>query len=286
VDRLRAAPIRVRCFGAGAAWYGDRLLEIADPELLLLLAVHPVTGIQNEALADMLWEESPPDTGRALRKARYNLCTELRRLAPEVTADPADPLPGNQTHGEKFIWLDTSIVSSDVHEFTELLNFAEKENLEPAAAIEVYEAALALYKGDLLDGPNVPSYRWMYDEDPQIALTLRSDLRRRHKETRVRLAELLAQGNEAALARAEELYSGSCAEDPEDERLWTALFRIHERTGSVLGLKGAVHRLRGALAELDSDGVTDIDSVPLPPNLDRVVEAIRSGIDSSGASRS
>jgi hypothetical protein len=59
--------------------------------------------------------------------------------------------------------------------------------------------------------------------------------------------------------------------------------RIHERTGSVLGLKSAVNRLRGALAELDADGVTDINSVPLPPNLDRIVEAIRSRIDSNGA---
>jgi hypothetical protein len=80
----------------------------------------------------------------------------------------------------------------------------------------MYEAALALYRGDLLDGPNVPSYRWLYDEDPQIALTLRSDYRRRHKETRMRLAELLAQGPDPALTRPEELYSALCAEDPEE----------------------------------------------------------------------
>jgi DNA-binding SARP family transcriptional activator len=277
VDRLRAAPIRVRCFGAGEAWHGDRLLEIADPELLLLLAVHPVAGIRSEALADMLWGDKVPDDIRAaLRKERFNLRGELRRLVPDLAADP---LPGNQTHGENVVCLDTSLVSSDVQEFTELLNYAEKEKLEPAAAIEVYEAALGLYRGDLLDSTNVFSYRWMYNEDPQIALMLRSDLRRRHKETRLRLAELLAQGPEASLARAEELYSDLCAEDPENERLWTALFRIHERTGSVLGLKGAVNRLRGALAELGADGVSDINSVPLPPNLDRIVEAIRSRIE-------
>jgi hypothetical protein len=86
-------------------------------------------------------------------------------------------------------------------------------------------------------------YRWMYDVYPKVAVMLRSDYRRRHKETRLRLAELLAQGPEAGLSRAEELYSSLCGEDPEDERLWTALFRIHERTGSALGLKAAVHRL-------------------------------------------
>ena len=164
----------MRCFGAGEAWHGDRLLEIADPELLLLLAVHPVTGIRSEALADMLWGDKVPDDIRAaLRKERFMLRGELRRLVPDLAADP---LPGNQTHGENVVCLDTSLVSSDVHEFTELLNYAEKEKLEPAAAIEVYEAALGLYRGDLLDSTNVFNYRWMYNEDPQIALMLRSDL--------------------------------------------------------------------------------------------------------------
>ena len=84
---------------------------------------------------------------------------------------------------------------------------------------------------------------------------------------------------EAGLARAEELYVGLCAESPEDERLWTALFRIHERTGSAMGLESAVRRLRTALVELGADEAADIDSVPLPPNLDRLVQQIRQRID-------
>jgi hypothetical protein len=42
-----------------------------------------------------------------------------------------------------------------------------------------------------------------------------------------------------------------------------------------------VRRLRRALAELGTDGVTEMDSVTLPPNLDRIVQAIRSRIDSA-----
>ena len=118
----------------------------------------------------------------------------------------------------------------------------------------------------------------MYDADPQVALTLRSDFRRRHKEVRLRLAQLLADGPDAGLARAEELYVGLCAESPEDEHLWTALFRIHERTGSMLGLDSAVRRLRAALVEFGTDEAADIDSVPLPPNLDRLVQQIRQRI--------
>jgi hypothetical protein len=44
------------------------------------------------------------------------------------------------------------------------------------AGIDVLEAAVSLYRGDLLDGPDVPTYRWLYDEDPQVALMLRSEL--------------------------------------------------------------------------------------------------------------
>jgi len=125
------------------------------------------------------------------------------------------------------------------------------------------------------------NYRWVYNADPQIGLMRRSDLRRQHKEARLMLAGLLAEGPESGLARAEELYAGLCGEDLENERLWTALFRIHERTGSSLGLESAVRRLRGAQIELGTTSVTDIDRVPLPPNLDRLVQRIRQRIGST-----
>jgi hypothetical protein len=122
----------------------------------------------------------------------------------------------------------------------------------------------------------------MFDAGPQVGLFLRSDYRRRHKDARLRLADLLANGPEAGLNRAEELYSGLCAEEPESEQLWTALFRIHERTGSALGLESAVRRLRAALVELGASQAADVDSVPLPRNLDQLVQQIRQRIESGG----
>src|SRR3979490_2157127 len=65
--------------------------------------------------------------------------------------------------------------------------------------------------------PTMLNYRWMYDEDPQIGLMLRSDFRSRHKDARLKLAGLLADGPESGLARAEELYSGLCGEDLEND---------------------------------------------------------------------
>ena len=88
LQRLRAAPVRVRCFGARSVWHGDRQLEIADTELLLLLAAHPISGIKNESVSDMLWEEEPSDPSAALRKRRYRLRDELRRAVAELSGDP------------------------------------------------------------------------------------------------------------------------------------------------------------------------------------------------------
>jgi len=277
--QLRAAPVRVRCFGAREVWSGDRLLHIGDPELLLLLGIHPITGIQSEAVVDALFDEEPTDGRRALRQRCFRLRRALRREVPDLKGDP---LPADASHGERVVSLDSTLVSSDVHEFLELLECARR--LPREAAIEAYGAALALYKGDLLDSSDMASYRWMYDEGPQVSLTLCSDYRRREREARLHLAGLLAEGETTELARAAELYTSLCAEDPEDERLWTALFRVHERAGSSLGLESAVRRLRAALAELMPEDL-DIETVPLPPNLEQLVQQIRGRIG-SGAARS
>jgi hypothetical protein len=281
LTKLRAAPLRVRCFGAGEVWYGDRLLELGNPELLLVFSVHPIKGITNEALAEMLtWKKFPSDINAGLRTRRYDLRQELYRLVPELEGQ-GDPLPGDEYQGEKVIALDPSLVASDVHEFTLLLEIARK--LEPAAAIEAYEAAIGLYGGDLLDSPAVPKYRWLYDEHPQVALTFRADYQAKHKEARLRLAELLVNGPEDGLGRAEELYSGLCAENLDDQRFWIGLFRIHERTGSSVGLEGVVRHYRKAQLELGTTDVTDIDRVPLPLSLERIVNDIRSRIGGGAA---
>jgi nucleoid-associated protein YgaU len=268
LEKLLSAPIRVCCFGARDVWYGDQVLDLRDTELLVLLAAHPVRGIQSEALVDMLWEEELTDPERALRVRRSRSRKELRGLVPELVGDP---FPGDSAHGERVVIMNPQWIASDVHEFLELLRCAGK--LDSAGAIEAYEQALALYRGDLLDAADIPNSRWMYD-GPQIALTLRSDYRRQHHDARLRLAELRASGPESGLVRAEELYSALCAEEPEDERLWTALFRVYERGGNALGLESSVRKLRSTLAEL-APGEPNVETFPLPAKLDTLVTQIR-----------
>jgi LysM domain/Bacterial transcriptional activator domain len=286
LQQLRAAPLRVRCFGAREVWYRDRLLwpngeAEADTswELLLLLAVHRVTGVQSETLVDMLWgEETPKDPARALRQRRWRGREELRRLAPDIVGEP---MPTDASRGTSQVYaLNPAVVASDVHHFLELLDRAR--TLPPTDAIQAYEEALALYRGDLLDASDVPTYPWLYD-GAEIALTLRSDYRRQHHDARLHLADLLGVGPVAGLPQAVTLYAGLCAEDPEDERLWTALFRIHERAEDILGFDNSVRRLRAALAEL-SPGDEDPEAIALPPNLDREVRRIRAAISRGAVS--
>ena len=208
----------------------------------------------SESVADMLWDEHrmPPDPPASVRKERSRLRKTLQRLVPDA---PSDPLPGNPYKGEKIVVLDPAVVASDIHEFVELLNVAR--GLGRTDAIEAYEAALALYRGDLLDASDMRKYRWMYDADPQIALDRRAELRALHRDARLKLAGLLAECPESGLARAEQLYTELCGEELDNEHLWTALFRIYERTENSLGLESAVRRFRDAQVELSTSDVND-----------------------------
>jgi hypothetical protein len=102
------------------------------------------------------------------------------------------------SHGERVVTMNPDVISSDVHEFLELLTCAR--TLDGPEAIQAYEEALSLYEGDLLDRADVPNYRWMYD-NAQIALTLRSDYQRMQRDARLHLADLLGAGHVSGLAR-------------------------------------------------------------------------------------
>ena len=141
----------------------------------------------------------------------------------------------------------------------------------PPRTLEAYEAALELYGGDLLERPDVPPYRWM-DEGPRL-VDLRVKYAALERQARRRLADLLAAGPEAGLARAEELYIGLAEDDPLDHRLWEALARLHERRNDLLGLEASMRRLRSALVELGEGD--DPERVIVPPALERVFTEVR-----------
>ncbi len=107
-----------------------------DQALLAVLALAPGTAHSRDKLAGLLWSD------RGDPHARDSLKHALARLRPALgTADDAALVVGRQS-----VRLEPSALAVDVAAFERLLGQGTAEALE---------AALALYRGDLLDGISV-----------------------------------------------------------------------------------------------------------------------------------
>ena len=235
-------------------------------ELLVFLGVQDPSGVRAEVLGDSFWEEDD-DEARPdrLKKRRYRLRLALKRLVPTLEGDALARM--DKQH--PVYRLNTAVIESDVHRFLKLLE--EARWLPPENAVGAYEEALELYRGHLLDRPDVPPYRWL-DDGPRL-VDLRVKYARLQQQARRRLADLLANGSDQQLGRAQELYIGLAEEDPLDHRLWEALARLHGRRNDLLGLEATARRLRSALVELGEG--EDPERVPMPPALERVFAEVR-----------
>jgi hypothetical protein len=279
LDRLRAAPFRVNCLRArevrhtatGKLIYPSAGSRQPPFELLFLVAVHRPGGVRGELVMDSLWpNRQPKDPASEVRKLRFRLREHFKRTVPDLEGD----VILNAGLNESFR-LNATLVASDVHEFLELLRLAQ--SAPDDQAIATYEAALGVYRGDLLDGPDVPLWWWLYD-GPQVAVELRADYRRLQQEARRRLAGLhAANGGAGNIQRAQELYVGLTGELADDEELWATLFRTHRRRGDVLGFEASVRRLRSALVELADDD-DKAEQVSVPPGLVAIIEELRADL--------
>ena len=268
--------LRARFLGARELRYDGELVwplpgdpDEAAWELLVFLGVQDTSGVRAEVLGDSFWEEDD-DEARPdrLKKRRYRLRLALKRLVPTLEGDPL----ARMEKQHPVYRLNPLVIESDVHRFLKLVE--EARSLAPDEAVAAYEEALELYRGDLLDRPDVPPYRWL-DEGPRL-LDLRVKYARLQQQARRRLADLLASGTDRQLARAEELYIGLAGDDPLDHRLWEALARLHGRRSDLLGLEATARRLRSALVELGEG--EDPERVPVPPALERVFVEVRASL--------
>lgn len=271
--------LQARFLGARELLYDGQLVwppagapDEAAMELLVFLGVQDPSGVRADLLSDSLWEEDDEDEedrSYRLRKRRYRLRRALKRFIPDWQGDPI----ARMDKQNPVYRLDPTIIESDVHCFLRLLE--EARSLSREEAIDAYEKAVGLYRGDLLERPDVPSYRWL-DDGPRV-LDLRVKYATMHQRARRKLADLLATGSaDDELARAQELYVGPGETDPLDHRLWEALARLHGRRNDLLGLEATFRRLRSALVEL-GDG-DDPDRVRIPPVLRQVFDEVRASL--------
>jgi LysM domain-containing protein len=279
-DGLRAdhgrPRLRGRFLGARELVYDDEVVwpipgkpEESAMEYLVFLAVQDPSGVRSEMLGDSFWEADDDDIrGDRLKKKRYRLRLAIKSLVPELQGDPLARMDKHSPVHR----LNPAVIESDVHRFLKLVDRAKR--LEREDAIAAYEEALELYRGDLLDRPDVPPYRWL-DDGPRV-LDLRVKYATLRQQVRRRLADLLACGADEELTRAQELYVLLAEEDPLDHRLWEALARLHGRRGDLLGLEATMRRLRSALVELGEG--EDPERVAVPPALAHAFADVRASL--------
>ncbi len=192
-------------------------------ELLLLSEGRPVT---KERLADLLWPDHPP------RNVGATIETYVSVLRRTLGRDWGRRLVRTEAEAYRF---DTSLVTLDVHRFTELLDRARR--LDRRQARSLLEDALALVRGDLLE--DEPYADWLVEPRQRYTSAVR--------DARLAAGEAaLADGDvDTALQHAERILGG----DPLEERANRLAMLSHYLDGNRHAALDVYDRCRSALVE-------------------------------------
>jgi two-component SAPR family response regulator len=249
--RTSAPSIEVRCLGGFDVLDGpDDLTAAASPgeaaeragawELLAFLASRAEGVAAREDVLAALWPAHDQRTaGQALRSAAERLNGLLQPAFAALEVNPAvwiDDRDGTCR-------LDLSRVESDVHRFTRLCRAAPL--MPPDQAIETWNRARALYRGDLLDGPGARAYAWVTAPAEDGQLSPREHLREQFYRATLRQARLLAKAN--APLEALPLFHALLDVEPLLEDVVRDVFRCYAALGDLHGLVQEQDRLRLAL---------------------------------------
>ena len=217
-DLIRTQPmasLEILLLGGFQLRKGDQAIDLPgrrERALLAYLAMPAGEPRSRDKLAGMLW------SGRPDKQARDSLKQAMLRLRKALDGLQPAALPSNR----EFVTLDPAAISVDVAEF---------ERLTSEGTPEVLARAMTLYRGDLLDGLEVP--------DPTFEEWLLMERQRLRDLAREALAALLTRhmadgAHDQAAAVARRLV----ALDPLREDAHRALMRIYAGQGqTALALK-------------------------------------------------
>lgn len=283
--------IEVRCFGDFMVTSGDREIGASGEEgasfkaweVLAFLAAQPTGAVAKEKILAAVWPDV--DAERAGARLRTAL-TRLRALL----AGQVPNLSGDVVRAERngIRRLDTSLVTSDVHQFVLLLRTAAK--LPPDEAKVALIEARKLYSGDLLSGRSAGFYEWVEERDGS-GVTLREHYREEFYRATQRLARLYYQEEQAALAVP--LYKELLKAEPTLEDVVRELYRCYQYLGDLTSLIREDRHLRQALREAyadPDDPVSDPQDYQPEPETVALFSEIRrelegKGLDASRPSR-
>ncbi len=260
--------LEIRLLGPFQVKLGDDTLSGFESNkvraLLAYLAVENGYAHSREVVSDLFWPEMPPKRASSnLSQALYN----LRQLFGDQGGEGAS-LPRSRVqvgfNPEAAFWL-------DVHEFTALLDgYHDRDSTQAVpdqAQVERLQAAVALYRGDFLEGLAFDS-SMAFDE---WVLVMRRRLQRRILYALDTLAETYTRLNQIPEAL-------SCAQrrvalDPLDEAGNRQLMRLLADNGQRSQALTQFERLRVLLAE-------ELKVEPEPETL-KIYDQIRTGTGSA-----
>ena len=213
----------------------------AQPKRMALLAYVALTSVKGAARRDALlalfWPELGDEEGRrALRQGLHYL---RRTLGEDVFAGEGDE-----------VRVRDGTLGCDAVELERLIDEGQPEQ------------ALALYRGDFLDGFHVDDVAPEYDEWVERT---RARLRRRASAGAWTAAEAAERAGETP--RALELARRACELEPDQEGGWRRLMTLHERVGDRAGALRAYDELAARLEH-------EFDARPAPET-SALAESIR-----------
>jgi len=243
--------IEVRCFGDFMVTSGDREIGASGEEgasfkaweVLAFLAAQPTGAVAKEKILAAVWPDVDAErAGARLRTALTRLRALLAGQVPNLSGDVV------RAERDGTRRLDTSLVTSDVHQFVLLLRTAAK--LPPDEARVGLIEARKLYSGDLLSGRSAGCYEWVEERDLS-GVTLREHYREEFYRATQRLARLYYQEEQAALAVP--LYKELLKAEPTLEDVVRELYRCYQYLGDLTSLIREDRHLRQALRDAYAD---------------------------------
>ncbi len=240
--------LRIRCLGSfeiernGKALPPQAFKRRKAQMLLKLLVLHAGTPLAKESLIEWLWPECDPDSGS---NRLHGVVHALRD-----TVEPASP--GSDWRfihfdGDHYLFDSHQACWVDLIEFRELIAEGQRAqtNGEPRAALDAFEAAIKLYRGDL----------FCEDRYAEWALLDREHL----KETYLGALQWMAahharhDDRERAIGSYREILRTDPLREQTQRELIEALWRAGRRDEALLQFERFAHRLQ-----------TELDIAPLP----------------------
>ncbi|MFC0432514.1 AfsR/SARP family transcriptional regulator [Kutzneria buriramensis] len=226
--------MEIELLGSVALVQGEHRCAVASVRirtLVALMALSPGSSRPFDLLVEQLWAGRPPGNARNALQANI---VRLRKLFESLTGRRGDELLRTVSSG---YLLDVPPDSVDAHRFLRLTDEgAAQVDRDPAAAVDLLERALHLWRGPaLVDVPDQPGLREQSARLDERRLSAREDL----------IAAKLAIGEERGLvSELRQLAEAHPERERFSEQLMLALYRNGRQTEAL----DVFHRARRRLA--------------------------------------